>query len=230
MATLRTGSVVADIRGKVGNEVYSRNHYGAFVRSVAEWIQPNTQRQLDARDVMIFVGPAWSSTLTEQQRNDWRSYAQQHPRPNRWGEYIQTSGYNNFVRTNSYRYRDAQAIDFPDAPTSPPLHPPTFTFTADVLADTITITLPPANYDPPWAQLRLFLFAGKPVSQGRNFFNAPWRYAASNLFNATWTTDPWTLASPWPIDAGKRMWCYLVAQHATEGQLSNPARAQHDTT
>ena len=228
MASILTSSVVADIRGKVGTEVYSRNHYGAFVRSVGVWDQPDTARQLAARDIMIFVAPAWSATLTEQQRADWRSYAHQHPQPNRWGELSQTTGYLAFIRANSYRYLTTQQIAYVNATASPPLHPPQFSFTADAVADTITVTLPPTNYDPPWAQLCLYLFAGKPVSQGRNFFNAPWRYAASNLFNGTWTTDPWTLASPWPIDAGKRMWCYLVAQHWTGGQVSRPGRAQYD--
>lgn len=230
MASLVTSSVVADIRGKVGSEVYARNGSGLYVRSLGSWVQPDTQRQLDCRAAIAALSAYWSSTLTEQQRADWQSYAHRHPRPNRWGEHIQTSGYLSFIATNAYRYRALTQISWPNAPNKPPLHPPKFTFTANVAADTITVALPPDTYDPPPAMLNLWLFAGEPKSKGRNYFNGPWRFVGANLNTPPWTSDPWTVASPWTIDANKRMWCYLVAQDWISGALSQPARAQHDPT
>ena len=228
MASILTSSVVADIRGKIGDEVYSRNGSGLYVRSLGTWVQPDTARQLSRRLFITDVAPAWSATLTEQQRDDWRSYAHQHPQPNRWGELCQTTGYLAFMRCNSYRFILDEDIHFLDAPTAPPLHPPEFSFTAEAVTDTITVALPPTNYDPTPQWLNVFLFVGKPTTTGRHFFNGPWRWKAHALNYPPWDRDPWTVASPWPITAGQRMWCYLVAQSFYGGELSRPGRAQYD--
>jgi len=124
MAVIKTGSIVADIRGKIGDEVYTRGQGGAAVRSIGTWAQPDTDLQLAVRAIMVTLSGAWSSTLSEDQREQWRAYAHANPRPNRWGTLTQTSGYLAFVRHNFHAYREASTIIFPDAPTAPPLYPP----------------------------------------------------------------------------------------------------------
>ena len=228
MAIVRPGNIIVDIRGKVGDTVYSRNNAGPFVRSRIVAPQVPTQLQLDQQALMTALSTAWSGTLTEPQRATWRQYAHQHPRPNRWGNLTAKTGQNAFVRANAYYYRIDQALHFSSAPPAPPLPPPAFTFTADAAADTITIALPPTTFPAPFAGLRLYAFIGEPTVQGVNYFNRSTRYAATNLYVPPWSTSPWTFASPYPIDVGQRVWAFLVAQHETGGQLSN-RHSNHQT-
>ena len=228
MAIIRPGSTITGIRGAVGDNVYSRNSAGPYIRSKGEWIQPDTQRQLDERNHLIALNTAWSATLSEADRESWRTYGRQHPTPNRFGALTGSSGISAYLRAASYRYRLDQTIPFHAAPPAGPLHPPIITFTADAALDEITIALPPGNYDPPFNGLRLYIFIGKPTTQGVMYFSSPWRYAATNLFTDAWATTPWTFASPWPIASGQRTWADLLAQHDTEGQISTKYQTRAD--
>ena len=230
MATIILGNIVTDARGKVGDVVYSRNNAGPFIRQRVDPVQPDSQLQLDQRALMTAISHAWSATLTETQRATWRKYGNQWPRPNRWGNLTGNSGQNHFVRANAYIYRVNQTIPFTSAPPGPPLQRPAFTFTADGTADTITIALPPTTFPVPFTGLRLYAFAGEPTSQGVNYFSTPWRYAATNLYNGSWATTPWTFANPWPSDVGQRAWAYLVAQDDAGGNLSTRHQAHQTVT
>ena len=130
MGIARLGSIVADIRGKVGDEIYSRGPGGITVRSPGTWTQPDTDDQLAARAVITALSQAWSATLTNAQRSAWRQYARTHPRPNRWGIPNNTSGYNRFIRINAYEYRRTQALAYTTPPIAADLHPPVHTLTA----------------------------------------------------------------------------------------------------
>lgn len=229
MANVRPSSTISDIRGKIGAEVYSRNSSGLYVRSIGSWVQPDTQRQLDARDAIKFVSKAWSATLSEAQRASWRQYARQWPMPNKLGDLVVTSGQPYFVRCNVHSYRALTTIPYLSAPPAGPLSPPIVTFTTDPGADQLTIVLNPTNYNPPLHGLTLWLFVGKPVNVGVNFYNAPWRYVGTNTWNVNWASDPWTVGTPWTIDIDQRLWLYVVAQHTSGGQLSRPYHARMDT-
>lgn len=229
MANVRPSSTVGDIRGKLGQEVYARNSAGLYVRSLGSWVQPDTQRQVDARAAITALSQAWSGTLTEANRNSWRSYARRWPMPNTWGDLILTTGYNYFVRCNAYRYRQNTSIDFQAAPNAGPLSPPVVTFTTDPGNDQLTVIVPPVNYAPPSHPLRLWLFVGLQQTQGVHFYAGPWRYVAENLWSGAWASDPWTVASPWTLDIDKRLWLYVAAQDSVNGQLSRQYYAQTDT-
>lgn len=144
MALILPGAIIAEIRGKLGENVYLRTQGGMTVRTVGTWLQPDTQRQLDARAVITALSQAWSGTLTNDQRAAWRSYAHQHPRNNRWGVPTLTNGYTRFVRTNTYQYRDSQSIAYPNPPDQPPIHPPAWTpIVYELAAIQVTGTLNP---------------------------------------------------------------------------------------
>ncbi|MCK5603120.1 hypothetical protein KAR91_14650 [Candidatus Pacearchaeota archaeon] len=61
MARIATGSIVADISGKVGDNIYSRNRQGPYVKSFAVPVQPDTAFQITARDALIAANTAWAN-------------------------------------------------------------------------------------------------------------------------------------------------------------------------
>lgn len=222
MAVINTGSIVNDIRGSVGTETYARGQGGLYVRARTTPTDPNTAPQQACRAAVTALSQYWSGTLTEQQRIDWRSYAHQHPRPNRWGELTITNGYTRFVRINFHRYRLWQLVTFTSPPPSPPIHPPIFTFSANCFTEEIVISLNLPTYDPPPMYLRLWAFAGITVNPGRNFYNGPWQYLDTNLYTGTWTTDPWIIDTTRPTDEAHKIFVKLIAQQDNTGELSAP--------
>lgn len=137
---MKPGPLAADVRGKIGDEVFSRGQGGPVVRSIGTWTQPNTAAQLITRSIITLLAGAWSDFLTEAQRQSWWAYAATSPRRNTWGTGSIVNGYNAFIRHNAYWLRDAADdayptppvnadIAFPSCPTAPPIHPPTLPVT-----------------------------------------------------------------------------------------------------
>lgn len=144
MAVIKPGSIVADIRGRVGDNVFTRTQGGATVRSVGSWVQPDSDPQVLCRDTIEALSIGWSSTLTAAQRSAWKSYAELYPRPNRWGTLTQSSGYLAYIRHNAYAARTDGGIPYHDAPSAPPLHPPELALTVQPSgAIVVTGTLDP---------------------------------------------------------------------------------------
>jgi len=131
MAIIKPGSLVADIRGKVGDNVYSRNHAGNIVRSVGTWEQPEAGPLVDCQDALELCSKAWSGTLSQTQRDAWRVYGQLYPGSNRWGESRPRTGLQAFVKANFIRARLDLAIAFLDAPSGPPLIRPAVAIKAE---------------------------------------------------------------------------------------------------
>jgi len=231
MAIIKTGSTIADIRGKVGDIVYTRGPGGAAVRSVGTWVQPDTAAQLASRNTMATLAAAWSDVLTGAQRHSWRSYAAHTPRPNRWGTPKHFSGYLMFIAGNVHAYQHAGSIVFPSAPTAQPLHAPKVAITINRSSLIATVTTPPINYPTPPANLQLYIASGIPISAGRSFYSGPWILwqtieppdAAgpdSLEFPWTWPVNSSGPAYTWPIDGTgqTRAWC--IAQDMTTGARS----------
>ncbi|GAH35646.1 unnamed protein product, partial [marine sediment metagenome] len=165
------------------------------------------------------------ATLTEQQRDSWRTYARQHPRKNRLGDLTNNSGYQRFLSANFRCKRHDAAIPFLLAPCNPPLAPPLHTITASDAADTVTIALPPNTYLTPFDGLRLWLYLGAETASGVNFYSTPWRYADDNLYTDAWQTDPWTVPALGNLTAGNKIWTKLIAQDNNSGAISTPSPA-----
>jgi len=225
MASIHTASIVSDIRGSVASETYSRNAAGLYVTERKGPTDNTGANRVATRDALAALSPLWSSTLTDQQRADWRSYAHQHPRPNQWGTPILTSGYNSFMRHNWYRYRDTLALGFPDAPPTPPIVPPDYTFTADESANTLTFAMPPTNYDPPPANMDLYGYVGYEQLPGTVFCQQSWRkLGVCSWDGADWTIDPCIIAYPGTLHVGMKIWTKVLAQLADTGELSRPTQ------
>jgi len=223
MALIHTGSIVSQIRGSVGTETYSRNSAGPYVRE-RKGPEVNTgENRVACRDAMTALSQAWSNTLTDQQRTDWRMYAHQHPHPNRWGERSGTAGHCCFIRHNWYLYELTEMLIYVDAPEAPGCHPPTFIVSADSVTNTVSIVIPPENYDPPPENVNLFAYIGYEQNPGVNFAPNKWRRWSANFSMAgDWFLDPWTAEYPDTLHSGQKLWMKLLAQYDLHGELSTP--------
>ncbi len=229
MANVRLGSIVADIRGSIGDETYGRNPGGIFVRQRVTPADPPSAAKTIARNALKALSQAWSGTLTETQRAGWRQYGRQYLTPGKFGNPRTSSGIQRFIANNLNRYVYHPSIGFLDAPPGPPLAKPHLSITTDYTIDRITVTLPIGGYEAPRPWTRYWLYGGIPVTRGRNFYNGPWRYLAANYFSAVWQQNPWHATSPWDIVSGGRIYAYVVCQDYNTGEISVHGQAHADT-
>lgn len=227
MAVIQTGSIVSDIRGSVGSETYSRGQGGAYVRARAgPGGEPNAN-QLEITAAMTDLSQAWSDTLTEQQREDWQTYAKQFPKPNRWGRRTLKNGYNRFIGVNFNRYVENDNIATASPPTAPPIGPPDFTHVAATNPDTFSIPYPLLPTLPGTDTLWVFSYVGAEQNVGRYFYATPWtRLAFSAITVANWKANPLVETSePAAFTTGKKIWLRIRVQHSTTFAISTPAQA-----
>lgn len=116
MALIKTGGGISEIRGSIGGTTFSRSRYGATARNRSIPVQPNSTRQLAARQVFASLLEAWNG-LDADQRTNWNTYAANVAMTNRLGETMYLSGQNHFIRSNAIRQQALLGI-IEDAPTT----------------------------------------------------------------------------------------------------------------
>lgn len=179
----------------------SHNKGGAYFRGRTIPTNPNTTRQQAVRGVLGALSSAWTSTLTDSQRQAWRDYAANTPTTDSLGNTITLSGQNMYVRANTARQlATAQGLGVAfslinDAPVI---------FNTGVGASSITnfeldATTPPGdialdvNYSEPQpAAGDCFLFIAAPQTAGTQFYKGPYQLASLFAVTATDTQTQFT--------------------------------------
>jgi len=180
---------------------------------------------------------AWRTLLTQEQRDGWRAYARQWPRVNRWGEPLNIGGYQAFFRACHYYFIAEGDLDpehdvadgdllVKSAPVGGPTYVPLVEFRAASNADKLIVTVPPSNYAAMDGDSYVWLFGGKPVGPGVEWFGGPWRYIGFNKWTGSWSSDPWIVDHPWPFDGGQKIHVEAVMQLADTGELSTRGRTR----
>jgi len=111
------GPMIGAASGSVGGQTFSRNRYGAYVRTRAIPVNPNTVPQQNARSRLSTYSANWQ-TLTASQKISWNAWALQNPIINTLGASQTLTGQAAYVGVNT---RLAQATD--TAIDVPPLTP-----------------------------------------------------------------------------------------------------------
>ena len=227
MAVINLGSIVADIKGSVGNQTYARNQGGNYVRARAGPAGLPSANQIEITDTMTALSQAWSGTLTEAQRKNWRQYANQFPDVNQWGKAILHNGYTRFIKTNFAYKRTFGTIISPDAPLAPPLPPTQITFTGSEATGNLTIALPPLPAPDAGTPVVLFLYAGQQQPPGVTFYLHPFAAIGTNgwMFGS-WLWDPWVIAYPGGLTAANKLWLRVRMLHVWTGAISPASYAQ----
>lgn len=231
MAVVKTGSLISDIRGSVGDETFSRNQGGLFVRTRTGPGGTPTPNQIAITDAMTDLSQAWSATLTDAQRDSWRQYAAQHPRRDQWGNPTLSNGYTRFISVNFAEYVRASAILRTSAPAAPPLPLPIYNMTMDIYTGTLTIVTPlihPLDDD---SNFRAYLYLGDDVGAGVNYYSAPFVYRSTNTkLLGTWSTSPWRIYPTYSASGVRKRWTRLRVQNTDTGAISPVAQAYAQNT
>lgn len=225
MALVKFGGGVIQMSGSVAGNTFARNRYGNYARAKTSPINPNTARQVAVRSAVSALAVRWSATLTAAQRTAWNLYADSVNMTNRLGETIQLSGFNHFVRSNSWLERfGLTRVDAGPTTFELPQADPTFAITASAATQIVSYAfdtaLAWANEDDGW----LILEMGQPQNAQRNFFGGPWRYVAAAAGAAAGPpVSPAAPASPFAFAEGQHLWAYARILRA-DGRLSSPFR------
>lgn len=182
--------IVTQASGSVGGLTYSHNASGMYIRARSIPTNPSTDLQQVVRNAQSTLSQRWSSTLTEDQRAGWATYAKNVKIKNKQGDQINLAGLAMYSRCNVARIQTGGAI-VDDAPT------------VFILGDPLNGTLFQTELSPFLVQIAwtgtltatdmVLIYVSQPQNPTINFFKGPFRYqakAAGNALIAALTPNP----------------------------------------
>lgn len=215
--------IFASVSGSMGGTTFARNSFGQYTRVRATPVNPNSTAQQFVRQAFANLVNRWNDVLTDAQRGSWKAYASQVSLVDSLGQTQFLSGQQHYIRANTPRHdQRVQATIVDQGPS---------TFNTGQVAD-FGIDLSAANDEvdiswtgsPDWESevgAYLLLYASRPVSPTRDFFKGPYRLAGVIPGAATPPTSPQTIALPFPIEVGQRVYVKGRVSYA-DGRLSSP--------
>lgn len=225
MALVKYGGGIIQMSGSVAGNTFARNRYGNYARARTKPVNPKSERQIAARDTIMYLTEYWHETLNATQRGAWQNYADGVVMKNKLGESIKLSGFNHFIRSNAARLRAALAL-VADGPTTIalPAIDPTFKFTTSAYYQKLLVSY---TVGAAWADeddAGMIVHAGRPQLATRNFFAGPWRHAGCLPGDsATPPAQQYPLDPQFTLTAGQIIWGFHLISLA-DGRLSNPSR------
>lgn len=221
MASIVLGSIVADIRGPVGSETYSRAQGGHTVRARSNPAQPSSGLRDQTQANFTAASQGWSGRLSAAQRTAWHAYGARYPRPNRWGESSIVSGYLAFVRCNCALKTINAAWWIDDPPELGMLPMPVFTFQFFDWDPDYWVDLDsPIDYIPVDNDYVIFSM-GKTTNVGVNYYSTPWRlWWVMNYDVDHWDNDFQGEAIPAWSGTNTRLWMRAFVINIDTGRLS----------
>lgn len=203
MALIKLGVAVAAISGSLAGTTFARNRGGAYMRNRTTPLNPNSPRQNFVRTTFAGLSNAWSTELSQVQRDEWNQYAAQVPVQNRLGEQIFLTGINMYVRANSLLL-DTGGIRRDDGPlefTQGPSIIPNLVVTA--VTDIIDIT-DLGLFTPGSPDIGFLLSQGTTQQAGVSFFNGPFRKIDGITVTAALPVFPvLAIAAAFPFNVGQ---------------------------
>lgn len=97
MAIITPSSTISEIRGSIGDETFSKNHYRPYVKARVSPVQPDTAKQISSRGSISNLNNAWRS-LSENDRLRWINFAAETFSTARLSERHKLTGYSAFAR------------------------------------------------------------------------------------------------------------------------------------
>ena len=210
--------ILGSLRGSIGDNTFSHNRGGDYVRRRVAPTNPNTTRQQTMRALLATYASGWTNNLTAAQRSAWNVWAGQQPKEGPLGNSINLTGINGYVWCNTH------IDDAGDTPiTDPPalVAPPALdTFSIDIsaaLVGDVTFTPTPAV-----AVYRLVMFISLPQSGSAEPNFAQCRIVGySGLAQAS----PWAATLPFAVASGQGIVAFAALYDNRTGLFSAFLRA-----
>lgn len=171
-ALISYGPNINEFRKKLGNTVFSRNHYGSFARKNTKPINPRTSYQSAARAIVKYYSKAWKG-LDQGVQLAFIQLAKNRPFKNRLAQLIHLTGEATYIALNANSEK-AGGAGVATAPSQLlDIVEPLITFSAAAVhAGDVTLTFTPAIS----ANQKLCVYSSGEVSPGKRY-NSKW-----NLF------------------------------------------------
>jgi hypothetical protein len=170
MALIKS-SLLADIRGSIGGTTYSRNRGGSYARNRTVPINPQSANQTRARSSLAYWSEAWTTEITQADRNGWNAYAATVVALNVLGESITYTGQQMFIRSNTLLSLAGQTevLTAPTSNVQVALNYSGAPIDYDLSADRVDITLNTI------VTAAVIAFCGPPQSAGATSVKVPYR-------------------------------------------------------
>ena len=203
MATVKYAAHISEIHGSIQNATYSRNRLGPFLKIKRVGIDRRTGPQISRRNIHAACVLYWHSSMDEAHRIAWNDLGLITTFYNKASIPYHPSGFNLFMRANTFTYPNAYATILPDAPLAAAQAPPDLLIVAYATAG---IWAQQLNSWPGGATGILKFFVSPALSTGRFTYSGTW-------YSTTWFAisafdDPFLLTyicpSP-PGAAGQRI-------------------------
>lgn len=223
MALIKMAHIVAEARGSIAGTVFSRNTYGAYLRQKVTPINKQSIPQQIIRQYLAQIAQAWRG-LTAAQRAGWNQGAVNFTRTNIFGDNVQLTGFNLYMRLNQNLLIIGEAV-IAAAPT--PGSVPGFNSLA-ITANTTGSALTIAFADAIDSNVKVIVKATAPLSQGKDFAKSELK-KMDVLTDST--TTPWDAKSSYenlfgalpPI--GTKIFVEFTPVNLTTGQAGVPIKA-----
>ncbi len=94
--------ILGSLRGSIGDNTFSHNRGGDYVRRRVSPTNPNSTRQQTMRTILGSLAALWSTGLTAGQREQWNTWAANQNKEGPLGNSISLTGINAYVWLNSH--------------------------------------------------------------------------------------------------------------------------------
>jgi hypothetical protein len=223
------GPLVSEIRNALGNQVFSRNQYGAFTRARVDPDQTLTDARQFTQDAMQAANDAWQNALTDDDRNAWYALADAARVHARSPIFTQVNGPSLFMKLYLYAYwwSGNFLLEPPHDLDTPPLS--SISLTANF--DTPSLELDFAPTPVPPGQI-LMVYATPPLNPG---VTRPLRWFKPIVGFPAATTSPQNIASqyldafPAP-DPGQKIFVRCSLAYTYNNMPSAPLQAVASNT
>ena len=178
MALVKYGGGIIQMSGSIAGSTYARNRFGNYARARTKPVNPRTPGQVAVRAAMSELTARWAQTLTAGQRTAWNLYASSVSMKNKLGEAVYLTGFNHYIRSNSWLARIGSVIvDEGPVVFELPEADPTFAVAISEATNDITVTFDDTMDWASESSAFMIIQNGKPQNAQRNFFNGPWQHA-----------------------------------------------------
>ena len=223
MALVKFGGGVVGMSGSIAGTTFARNRSGSYARAKTKPINPNTTLQNLVRATFAMLSARWAQTLTEAQRTAWNLYASSVSMKNRLGESINLTGYNHYIRSNTFlKMRGETLVDAGPTTFELPEQDPTITCTPAAAGQAVALVFDDTMDWVDEDDAFLIIREGSPQNPQREFFSGPFLgFKDKGGSVGAPKSSPESFTTLHVLTEGQKVW-YEMRIIRADGRLSNP--------